>query len=86
MPESNESRITRAEVKAALETLLEICQRNNAGFCGFVFGVDPPLVVRFSNVKETGQAFTQLLIQLNDLAEDRAEKGQVIQDPFTGVN
>lgn len=86
MIESNESRIARAEIKTALEDLLKICQRNNAAFCGFVFGTDPPLLVRFSNVKETGSSFTQLLVQLNDFAEDKAEKGAVIKDPFSGVN
>lgn len=84
--ETNESRILRAEIKAALENLLYICNKNAVGFCGFVFGDNPPLMIRFGNVKEKGEEFTTLLAALCVLVEEREADGRVINDPLTGVN
>ena len=35
---------------------------------------------------ETGSEFTELLIKLDDLANERADAGNAIEDPLTGVN
>ena len=42
MINSNEQRIAHAEIKAAIEGLLQACTNNKTAFCGFVWGIDPP--------------------------------------------
>ena len=86
MINSNEQRIAHAEIKAAIEGLLQACTNNKTAFCGFVWGIDPPLLIRFGNVVETGSEFTERLINLDDLANERADAGNAIEDPLTGVN
>jgi hypothetical protein len=82
MKETNEQRIARIEIKDALEALLQACQNNKAGFCGFVWGTDPPIIIRFGNVNETGPDFTALLLKLEDLVNERLDRGVVINDPL----
>jgi hypothetical protein len=82
--QTNEQRITRAEVKTALEILTTACKNNNAAFCGFAWGVDPPILIRFGNVKEQGPKFAEMLIKLYDVTEDRVEKGLAVNDPLRG--
>ena len=84
MINSNEQRIAHAEIKAAIEG--QACTNNKTAFCGFVWGIDPPILIRFGNVVETGSEFTELLIKLDDLANERADAGNAIEDPLTGVN
>ena len=86
MINSNEQRIAHAEIKAAIEGLVQACTNNKTAFCGFVWGIDPPILIRFGNVVETGSEFTELLIKLDDLANERADAGNAIEDPLTGVN
>jgi hypothetical protein len=86
MKETNEQLIARKEIKDALETLLRACQRNKAAFVGFVFGTDPPILLQFGNVKETGSELTALLVGLGDLADEKEQDGLTLKDPLTGIN
>ena len=78
MPETNEQRIARIEIKLAVETMLRACERNNVAFLGFAFGVDPPIIVEFGNVTEKGEQFRELLNKLCDMVQER----EAVQDPL----
>jgi RNase H-fold protein (predicted Holliday junction resolvase) len=66
----------------ALENLLQACRNNRVAFCGFAWGIDPPMLMRFGNVKEQGPDFTELLLKLANLAKERQEQGLVVSDPL----
>lgn len=83
MSETTEQRIARKEIKLAIEGLLQACSNNNAAFCGFVWGVDPPILVRFGNVKEQGADFTALLLKLETIVNEKQESKLVVNDPLS---
>ena len=72
--ETNEQLIARTEIKAALAGLMRVVNKNHAALTGFVWGVDPPMIIRFGNVTEQGPDFTAMLVKLGDIAEQVVEK------------
>lgn len=83
MIETNEQKIARKEIKAAIENLLQACRNNNAAFCGFAWGINPMFLIRFGNVKEDGPDFTALLLKLEDLTNEKKDAGLVMKDPLS---
>lgn len=80
MIESNESRIARAELRAAVEKLVLAATENKAAVIGFIFGAEPPIMIRFGNVTESGPALAELYLKLADMAEEKETAGMVIED------
>jgi hypothetical protein len=80
MSETSEQRIARIEIKMALENLLRACGHNNAVFCGFVYGAEPPFIIRFGNMTEEGEKFKELMVNLCDLVEERS--AEIVHDPL----
>lgn len=78
--ESNESRIARAELRAAVEKLVLAATKNKAAVIGFIFGANPPVMIRYGNVTESGPALAALYLKLADMAEEKETKGMVIKD------
>ena len=83
---TNEQKIAQAEISEAVRKLVYACNHNNAGVVGFAFSANPPLVVRFGNVTETGPQLTKVLIQLSDLAEEIEADGKAIRKPIPPEN
>jgi hypothetical protein len=86
--QSNESRITQAELREKLVELLTLAEKNHCAVAGFVWGVDPPVMMRFGNVPQQGQDLTRLFVLLCNTAEEKAEKGLLINDrvPVSGIS
>lgn len=80
MTESSESKIARAEIRVAVEKLVRVATKNHAAVVGFVFGADPPLLVRYGNITERGPALAALYLQLSDFAEEKEMSGEVVED------
>jgi hypothetical protein len=84
--QTNEQIITGAEIKAAIEVLDQACKNNKMAYVGFAWGTDPPIIVRFGNVTETGEAFTALLLRADEMAAERIASGNVLKTPLTQPN
>jgi hypothetical protein len=44
---------------------------------GFVFGADPPIMIRFGNTTETGPELAELYLRLSDITEEKETEGNV---------
>lgn len=75
--DTNEQKIALAEIKAALNTLYDVCERNHAALCGYAFSDNPPLFVRFGNVTETGPDFTVLLLKLDEFINESVNSSDI---------
>jgi hypothetical protein len=84
--QTNEQIIAGAEIKAAIEVLEQACKNNKMAYVGFAWGIDPPIIVRFGNVSETGEAFTAMLLRLDEVAAERIASGNVLKNPLTQAN
>lgn len=75
--ETNESRIARAEIGEAAKQFIRVVKRNKACVAGFVWGDNPPVLVQFRNISETGADLTAVLLKLSDMADEKVAKGMV---------
>lgn len=74
MPESNLQKIAKAEIRAAVETLIHAATNNKVAVVGFVFGPDPAIFIRFGNTTESGPALAELYLKLADTAEELSDR------------
>ena len=82
MPESNEEKIAKAELKSLIEPLLRAATVNKVCIAGFIWGANPSLMIRFQNVVESGPDLAAILIELSSLAEDAEHKNGVEKTEF----
>jgi len=84
--ESDDVKIAHAEIKSVIEHLHKIVNKYNLAYIGYIWGEEPPLLMRIGNVSEIGPDLTALLLQLSDMTNQKIGEGLVIRDPLTGEN
>ena len=80
--ETPEQAVAHREVKSAIQHLKDVAEHHSCAIVGFVFGIDPPIIFKFSNVSQKGPDFTELLLKLEDMSNDKIDKGDVTLDPL----
>lgn len=82
MEENNEIKIRRAELMVNIRPLVLKSTEFGAGVIGFVFGGDPPVLIRFGNIQERGPELTEVLLKLSDISEEKELEGKIIETPI----
>ena len=75
--ETLEQRILSLEMEDLIRPLILKATSSNLAVFGFVFGADPPIMIRFGNTKETGPELAELYLRLSDITEEKETEGNV---------
>jgi hypothetical protein len=77
--ETPEQRILSLEMEDLIRPLILKATSNNLAVAGFVFGAEPPIMIRFGNTTETGPELAELYLSLSDIAEEKETEGNIIK-------
>lgn len=72
---------TDDDLKILGEEMIRVASERGAVFCGFIFRLEPPLIMGLSNTKESGAALAIVYRRFADMLEDSDTAGRVTKVP-----
>lgn len=72
---------TDDDLKILGEEMIRVASERGTVFCGFIFRLEPPLLMGLSNTKESGVVLAAIYRRFADMMEDSDATGRVTKVP-----